>query len=85
MAKKRRRWLVLPPAMKELGNNSDRTVAVVAGALVSSYLVEAIKSSLPVRDEELERELFDERLNSVWIQIELAYLLGLISAEVRAD
>lgn len=71
--------------MKELGNNSDRTVAVVAGALVSSYLVEAIKSSLPVRDEELERELFDERLNSVWIQIELAYLLGLISAEVRAD
>jgi DNA-binding MltR family transcriptional regulator len=78
-------------ALDELEKGPDRTVGVVAGAIVESYLTEILKRELTPDDSDYTKEIQnytfqpDGPLGNFGAKIWVAYLLGYFSKKAHVD
>ena len=78
-------------ALNELEKGPDRTVGVVAGAIVESYLTEILKRELTPDDSDYTKEIQnytfqpDGPLGNFGAKIWVAYLLGYFSKKAHVD
>jgi DNA-binding MltR family transcriptional regulator len=79
-------YRINPSAFEQLTNDSDRAAGLVAAAIVEQRLEEVIKFWLE-RDVEVQEKLFRASgpLGTFSVKIDLAYLMGIITAEGRND
>jgi hypothetical protein len=79
--------------VSEIENGSDRTIGVVAGAVVDSYLTDALKRKLVPRRRnpetrlKVQTDIFSPEgaLGAFGAKIQLAYLLGYFTDDAYAD
>ena len=83
----------LKPHISEIGDfrvsltqESDRAVALMAAAFLEDYLARMISSNM-IENSKVRKEVFDHNgsLGTFSAKIDIAYMLGLISQEIRKD
>lgn len=78
-------------ALDELEEGSDRTIGVVAGAIVNSFLTDALKNELSRDDtpysKDIQNNVFqpDGPLGNFGAKIWMAYLLGYFTQDAHDD